>query len=80
MVEGVNDFLETRDARNWKPLDGRYPIFGNPAETAEKVLTELKTEMSITVLLEHAYSPTDAPSVKPEPCTDLIVVFLAGGL
>jgi hypothetical protein len=37
--------------------------------------------MSITVLLEHAYFPDlSAPLVKPEPCNDLIVVFLAGGL
>ena len=44
--------------------------------------TELATDMVDTVLLTRLFETIDpsTPSVKPEPCADLIVVSLAGSL
>ncbi len=78
---------EMRDARNWRPLDGRetnFNITSNQASDGGKALTELMTNMVDAVLMKHALKKGIDPKGKTAPPTmhaavDMLIKPLRGG-
>jgi pimeloyl-ACP methyl ester carboxylesterase len=59
VVEGIIAFLETRDARNWQPLDGRSPIFRQSGSDGGKSSAEPTTVPASTaarIVSDHSMS------------------------
>ena len=76
-----------RDARNWRPLDGRetnFNITSNQASDGGKALTELMTNMVDAVLMKYALNAGIDPKGRKAPRTmheavDKLIKPLRGG-
>jgi hypothetical protein len=83
----IDDVPEMRDAKNWRPLDGRetnFNITSNQASDGGKALTELMTNMVDAVLMKHALQQGIEPKGKKAPATmhqavDKLIKPLHGG-
>jgi hypothetical protein len=83
----IDDVPEMRDAKNWRPLDGRetnFNITSNHASDGGKALTELMTNMVDAVLMKHALQQGIEPKGKKAPATmhqavDKLIKPLHGG-
>jgi hypothetical protein len=83
----IDDVPEMRDAKNWRPLDGRetnFNITSNQASDGGKALTELMTNMVDAVLMKHALQKGIDPKGKKAPATmhqavDKLIKPLHGG-
>ncbi len=83
----IDDIPEMRDAKNWRPLDGResnFNITSNQASDGGKALTELMTNMVDAVLMKHALQKGIDPKGKKAPATmhqavDELIKPLHGG-
>jgi hypothetical protein len=83
----IDDVPEMRDAKNWRPLDGRetnFNITSNQASDGGKALTELMTNMVDAVLMKHALQQGIEPKGKKAPATmhqavDKLIKPLRGG-
>ena len=83
----IDDVPEMRDAKNWRPLDGRetnFNITSNQASDGGKALTELMTNMVDAVLMKHALQKGIDPKGKKAPATmhqavDKLIRPLHGG-
>lgn len=70
--EIVDSVPEMRDARNWRPLDGRetnFNVTSNQASDGGKALTELMTNMVDAVLMKYAQKAGIDPKGKKAPRT-----------
>jgi len=84
IIDGVP---EMRDAKNWRPLDGRetnFNVTSNQASDGGKALTELMTNMVDAVLMKHALQKGIDPKGKKAPATmhqavDMLIKPLRGG-
>ena len=83
----IDDIPEMRDAKNWRPLDGRetnFNVTSNQASDGGKALTELMTNMVDAVLMKHALLKGINPRGNDAPPTmhqavDLLIKPLRGG-
>lgn len=68
----IESMPETRDAKNWHPLDNRetnFNITSNQASDGGKALTELMTNMVDSILLKHAHKTKTDPRGNKAPAT-----------
>ncbi len=87
VAEIIASTPEMRDAKNWRPLDGRetnFNITGNQASDGGKALTELMTNMVDAVLTKHALLKGINPKGKDAPQTmyeavDVLIKKMRGG-
>jgi hypothetical protein len=85
--EIIGSIPEMKEAKNWKPLDGRetnFNVTGNQASDGGKALTELMTNMVDAVLLKHAYQKGIDPKGPKAPRTmydavDVLIKKMRGG-